>query len=140
MKKILVGVDGSEASWRAVELAAELAEGFGARLILANVAVPAPYPSELVGAERDRLEAAQRRESEQLLLKTADRLRLRRATVGILPLLGVAFRALLEAADEEDADLLVLGSQGKGAVQRLLVGSVADRVVHLSQKPVLVVR
>ncbi len=50
------------------------------------------------------------------------------------PITNIDYQAL------SDADLVVVGSKGRGAVSRMLVGSVTDRLVHISKKPVLVVR
>ena len=54
--------------------------------------------------------------------------------------LGPAAETISELADAEGYDLVVVGSTGKGAVKRMLLGSVADRLVHTCTKPVLVVR
>ena len=53
---------------------------------------------------------------------------------------GTAAEALSEFADTNAYDLVVVGSKGRGAVARMLVGSTTDRLVHISHKPVLVVR
>ncbi len=53
---------------------------------------------------------------------------------------GVPFRETLKAADENDAHLIVLGSQGRSAFRELLAGSTAENIVRLSLRPVLVVR
>lgn len=53
---------------------------------------------------------------------------------------GMPFREVLNVANEQDACLIVLGSQGRSALQELLTGSTLDNVVRLSRQPVLVVR
>ena len=53
---------------------------------------------------------------------------------------GIPFRETLRAADEIDANLIVLGSQGKSAVQEVLAGSTFENVVRLSRQAVLVIR
>jgi nucleotide-binding universal stress UspA family protein len=52
---------------------------------------------------------------------------------------GSPAETLAEAAAAPDVDLVVLGSRGRGAVARVLLGSVSDRLIHISPKPVLVV-
>jgi nucleotide-binding universal stress UspA family protein len=54
-------------------------------------------------------------------------------------LYGPPAETLAEAASAGDADLLVVGSRGHGAVARVLLGSTSDRVVHVASMPVLVV-
>ncbi len=53
---------------------------------------------------------------------------------------GIPFREVLQAADEIDAHLIILGSQGRSAIRELLAGSTIENVVRLSHRPVLVVR
>ncbi len=53
---------------------------------------------------------------------------------------GIPFREVLQAADEIDAHLIVLGSLGRSAIRELLAGSTLENVVRLSHRPVLVVR
>ena len=53
--------------------------------------------------------------------------------------LGSPANAIVKYAEEQQADLIVIGSHGRGAVSRLLLGSVAERVLHLAGRPVLVV-
>jgi nucleotide-binding universal stress UspA family protein len=47
---------------------------------------------------------------------------------------------LAELAESGNFDLVVVGSKGRGAVSRMLVGSITDRLVHICKRPVLVVR
>lgn len=68
-------------------------------------------------------------------------------TVGPLPdnataqtLSGSPARAIVEYADEVDADLIIVGSRGRGALSTLLLGSVSHGVVHASDRNVLIVR
>jgi nucleotide-binding universal stress UspA family protein len=49
-------------------------------------------------------------------------------------------KAILETAEEEHAKLILLGSHGRGGLERLLIGSVAAKVVAQSTKPVMVIR
>lgn len=54
--------------------------------------------------------------------------------------LGAPFEGIVKIADEERVDMIVLGTHGRGGVNRLLIGSVADRVIRLAPCPVLTVR
>lgn len=52
---------------------------------------------------------------------------------------GSPAHTIVKYAEEQQADLIVIGSHGRGAVSRLLLGSVAERVLHLAGRPVFVV-
>ncbi len=135
MESILVGVDGSEASTRALMTAAHLARLAGARLLITHVEAPAAYPSELHGmvAEHKQFPAAAHR-----VLALA-----RQQVTGVetetIRCEGFVAESLEEKAAERKADLLVVGKHGHSAVHRLLMGSVADRLAHIAQRPVLIV-
>ena len=53
---------------------------------------------------------------------------------------GYAAREIMNDADEVNADVIVMGSRGRGDLAGLLLGSTAHKVIHLSDRPVLVVR
>lgn len=140
MKKILVGVDGSEPSLRAARLAAEIARHARARLILAHVRVPMVSPAELGWAPSPELERAQRQQSDEILAHAAEAIRGMGVEPERLSLSGGPAEVLADTAETGGYDLVVVGSRGRGAVARVLLGSVANRLVHISQRPVLVTR
>jgi nucleotide-binding universal stress UspA family protein len=134
---IVVGHDGSEGARRAFGVAVELARAVGgARLVVAYVeqevlskggAAPVPVTA-------DEIEADIRREAEALAAAGLD------VTVDVhRAVLGGPAPKILEVAHEAGADLIVVGTRGRSAVAGLLVGSVAHRLLHLSDLPVLVV-
>ena len=55
-------------------------------------------------------------------------------------LYGHAAREIVEDADEHDVDAIVMGSRGRSDLEGLVLGSVAHKVLHLSKRPVLIVR
>ncbi len=140
MKRILVGVDGSEASHHAAALAAEIALRFGARLTLAYAVPRLLLPPDAYGLTLAEVEDEHNEFAENLL---ADAMA-KAAESGVEPdsmvLHGPAAECLAEAAQPADVDLVVVGSRGRGAVARVLLGSVTDRLVHICSKPVLVTR
>jgi len=136
MNRILVGVDGSAASHQAARLAAEIAARFGARLTLAYVVPRLLLPPDAYGLTVAEVETEHRAHADEVLAAAAAALG-PGVAVERQVLYGLPAEALVEAG--ADADLVVVGSRGHGAVSRVLLGSTSDRVVHVSSRPVLVV-
>lgn len=145
MKRILVGVDGSEPSDRAVDLAAHLAQPFKAMVTVVHVVYPISYPLQAYPSEFINAEAAaevarqEQRLGELLTQEAAERLRKQGVPVETQVLTGNAPLELSDAAERGNFDLVVVGSTGKGTFKRMLLGSTSDRLLHLSKRPVLVV-
>lgn len=141
MKRILVGVDGSEPSQRALQLALTLARAQGAALTVAHVLSDRPVPPEAsVLPEYMQLIETNRREAGEHVLRDAKSLIADQGVaVDTLLLDGPDARSLCQAADDLDALMIVLGSRGHGALSRMVLGSLSTKVVHTSHRPVLVV-
>ncbi len=140
MNRILVGVDGSEPSVKAAQLAAEIAVRFGARVTLAYVVPRLLLPPDAYGLTVTDVEQEHRVFAEKLLAHALTRLGESGVQADTVVLCGPPAESLAESAQQIAADLVVVGSRGRGAVARMLLGSVTDRLVHISPKPVLVVR
>ncbi len=141
MKKILMAMDGSEPAFKAMGVAADLARSLKAKLTLGYVRyIPIAYPAEFAGTGVDAFEEEERQWGMQML-KDAER---RASELGVtsdnIVLSGSPAEALADWAGSQEYDLVVVGSRGRGAVTRVLLGSVADRLVHICKTPVLVVR
>lgn len=149
IKKIVVGYDFSESSVEACRMAASLAAAAGAKVILA-VAFPGHLPQEMLGlagyrrrvvSDFSKLVRFERR-LEHLVLRT----------LGDLPFSGVDLdvvtvfaarnveRALLLVAQDQEADLIVVGDHQHGRARRWGVGATSERLVKRSSLPVMVVR
>ncbi len=139
MKRILVAVDGSEASLKAARMAADIALRFGARMTLAYVIPRLLLPPDVYGLTLAEVEREQRTHADKLVAEALARLGEPGVQVETAVLSGSPAETLAEAAAAPDVDLVALGSRGRGAVARVLLGSVSDRLVHISPKPVLVV-
>ena len=152
--RILVATDGSEACEVAIVDATNLARHLGAHLLVLSVARGPATSSASIGGVIDPFGAAQeaavalaeqqrdaaRKEATRIADEAAARARSAGADAEAIVWEGAANEAIIAAADEEKVDLIVVGSHGRDAVGRLLLGSVSDYVVRHSERPVLVAR
>jgi nucleotide-binding universal stress UspA family protein len=138
MQKILVAVDGSMASIHAAKRAVELAEALGGSVTLAHVTAPTLLPGDVPIAPVTELREAELARGAGVLRDVAKAIE--RPGLATMNKLGPPAEMIADAAVDEGYDLVVVGYKGRNAVSRMLLGSVADRLVHICQKPVLVVR
>ena len=141
MNNLLVPIDGSPAALRALAFALQLVHGRpDARVHLLNVQAPLlqPGPSKLVSP--DMIDAELRGEGEKRLVQ-AEIMALS-ASVACLPRvrIGSAAAEIVAHAVEHGCDAIVMGTRGLGAVGGLVMGSVAQKVVHLATVPVTLVK
>ncbi len=142
MYKILVPLDFSDAMQGVIDHASLLARSLPAKLWLIHVGSPEPdfvgYHEVGPKAERDRV-AAELRGERLRTQQLAEELRSSGLDVTALGPQGATVETILQEAEELDVDLIVLGSHGRGAVYRALLGSVSEGVLHRSDVPVLIV-
>jgi nucleotide-binding universal stress UspA family protein len=132
-RSVVVPLDGSGRAERALPAALELLEGQAAELTLAHVVHPMPAMAA-VHLERkptDEVEAAYL-EPIAARLRTAQRTVVCKAVVD-----GQVARALMEVATTQNADLIAMTTQGMSGFQRLVVGSVADKLIRAASQAVL---
>jgi nucleotide-binding universal stress UspA family protein len=139
MKTVLVAVDGSEPSLKAVRWAADVALKFGASLKLVHVIPKVVLPPDVYGLKLTDLEREHRAYAKTILEKAIAMLAEPGLEVRTSILDGSPAECIAEEAAAADVGMVVVGSRGHGAVARVLLGSVSDRLVHISPKPVLVV-
>ncbi len=139
MKRILVAVDGSEPSLKAARMGADIALRFGAKLSMVHVVPKLLLPPDVYGLTIAEVEKEHRAYAEKLLEKAIAQLQEPGLEMDTVVLYGAPAESIAEEAARADVDLVVVGSRGHGAVARVFVGSVSDRLVHISPKPVLVV-
>jgi nucleotide-binding universal stress UspA family protein len=141
LRTILVPVDFSEHSARALEVARGLARRFGSKLhLLHSYPIPASglFPFGLVIPEafdRDIREAADGQLSRWCDKAAADGIPVERTITPIFP-----SEAIAQVAEEIGADLIVMGTRGLGGVKHVVLGSVAERTVRTAPCPVLTVK
>lgn len=134
MKQILVGVDGSPGSRAAVDFAAKLARLTGRSLLLAYVAEP--LASAEAGPQPTDREL---RVAAQIVLEgLAQRTALTGLTVETAVLTGGVAETLADAARVDRVDFLVVGHRDCTVPGRALLGSVAERLVQIAPKPLVV--
>ena len=141
MKRVLVGVDGSPESREAAKRAATLADGLRARL---TIVYAVPPTVATIGAPELVAQARQIEDHERQIASTTVAAIAREVARPGLEIekrviSGVPAAALADLAEAEDFEFVAVGHRGRGGLARALLGSVADRLVQISQKPVLVV-
>lgn len=134
-KTIVLALDGSEDSQRAIPVAVKLARRDSARIVVAHVEQDvAGKGGGPIPATEDEIQAEIRRQTEQLSSEGID------ATVEMRNvMLGGPARPIADIAREADADLIVAGTRGHSAAAGVLLGSVTQRLLHTAPCPVLVV-
>ena len=141
---ILVGTDGSETAGKAVTRAVELAEAVGARLLVVSAFAPVPESrlrDEASRAPADLQWMVNPREDVDATLASAEELaRERGVPVQIFARQGDPADAILDVAEEERADLIVVGNKGMTGAKRFLLGSVPNKVSHHAPCSVMIIR
>ena len=151
MKTILVPIDGSENSKRAMLKAKELADCLGSKIIVMNVMnivttasfYPGLHAPKSGGAvDWPGLYETAKQRSEKLLDEAKELLSGSNVeTVMIDDPSGKFASAVVDLAKERDVDLIVMGSNGMGSLKhRLYLGSVTTKVLHMTDKAVLVIQ
>ncbi|MDO5811204.1 universal stress protein [uncultured Methanobrevibacter sp.] len=137
-KKILVPTDGSEFAKKAQKHALFLASVSGAEIIAVSVTENNFVNGLPLDDEVYQLNQILKERSEENL-KEFDKLNEEDLKVTHVVREGSPARVILEVADEEAVDLIVMGSSGKSGFDRFIMGSVADKVVNSAKCAVLVV-
>lgn len=138
---IVVGVDGSEGSARAASHAAAIARHWNAKLLMVAV-VRTPEGWWGIGGappSPEALSAALIEGQQKILADMEDSLNLAGVDYETIEELGDPVGRLISVCEANDADLVIVGRRGAGLAERVILGSVADRLCHLSPCPVQVV-
>jgi nucleotide-binding universal stress UspA family protein len=136
-RRILIAVDSEPVAAHAADIGVDLARSLGADVALIYVIDSSPeyisqkeFPQTLAQAEQD---------GKRLLAGFRERLRLQPSALEFVQA-GKPATEIAKTAKDWPADLLVIGSHGRGGVQRVLLGSVAEGVMGHAPCPVLVIR
>ncbi|MCE3267403.1 MAG: UspA domain protein [Solirubrobacterales bacterium] len=133
-RTIVLALDGSDGSRRAIPIATELAKRDKARVVLVHVAERVPQPGTTSPPGEGEMLAELEKQAQELSEERIDT-EVKSASIGF----GGPAVPIAEIANQEDADLIVVGTRGHGAVAGVLVGSVTQRLLHIAHRPVLAV-
>jgi universal stress protein A len=142
LKKILVPIDFSEPSKKALKYAIPFAEQFGATITLIHVVEQSEYPAFIpLKMEHDRLLLTAKEEAEQRLGQLHQQLFSRaRLSKKVIVQRGKPYEEIAKAARKMRADLIIIATHGFTGLKHVLLGSTAERVVRYSKCPVLTIR
>lgn len=140
-KTVVVGTDGSDSSLRAVDRAGALASGSGAKVIIATAYFPSSEDSRASDLLKDEgYKLSGNAPIYAILREAKDRAKAAGATdVEEKAVVGAPVDALVELAEESNADLLVVGNVGLSTIAGRLLGSVPANVARRSKTDVLIV-
>ncbi len=139
--KILLPVDGSEVSLKAVRVALDMKrQGLAAELVLANMQEPANLYEMMTAPDPEVLERVSQAAGADILAPA----------VALLTAAGVAFETevgggdpahtIIDIAERYRCDLIVMGARGTSALRSALLGSVSNEVLHAAHVPVMIVK
>lgn len=143
VKTILVPSDFSDYAEYAFTWALEMAEKWGAKVVVVNAAPMfshLAYPESVYMVDLAKMEAELIADAQKKLWEFVAKQGTSTVPVETRAVLGDPFWEICQAAEREGADLIVMGSHGRTGLAHVLVGSVAERVVRHAPCPVLVAR
>ena len=139
MDRILVAVDFTSPSRQAFRAAVQLAHTFDASLQVVHVVSPYVHGGEFSGVPLSADRSAVRRHLQGFVLEEFGGPASEFAKIELTVLEGPDDEKIVEESERSDASLIVVGSHGRSGIERLLVGSVSNRVLSRSRVPVLVI-
>ena len=146
-QKILVGVDGSESALRAVSLGGTLSQTFDAQLVLVHVVQISAIAEQAINmSATEHLKENPKSIMEKLSQEVLEKARRQANEAGVrddhiekITVDGDQARQLIQIAERQNADLIIVGSRGRGRLEGLLLGSVSQKVAALAPCPCLIV-
>ena len=142
MHKLLIPVDNSENSLRALQYAIGLAREYGSiELVIVNAhEQPLVFGEIAVYLPEAKAMALQRQHSEDILKPAIELAQKSGAKYTSEVLIGNVPEVIVKFAEESGCDGIVMGTRGMGTVGNLLLGSIATKVVHLAKMPVTLIK
>jgi nucleotide-binding universal stress UspA family protein len=142
-KRILVAIDGSRTSQRALQAAIDLAATHSAVLQPYYVVESGPLYMDVPGYDPSALHSSLMEQGASLAREAADAMKARGVTGEVVTVEATASddvaTLIVEAANKFNADVLVMGTHGRKGFQRLIVGSIAEQCLRQATLPVLLI-
>jgi nucleotide-binding universal stress UspA family protein len=138
LSSIVVGADGSDTSHEAVRQAAELARRFSARLHIVCAYTPVAVRVQAASPETGEWNVGPQEVGERVLSRARELAGGAEVETHAIP--GDAPDALIEVAEQENADLIVVGNKGMQSARRFVLGNVPNKVSHNAPCSVYIVR
>lgn len=147
-KKILVAIDGSEASERTLEHACAIARTNNSDVIVLQVLEPNPEDyyadpiilPEIIKADEEREKKIKETLTHDIQNKLREDYDFEKGKVGVLVLRGYPKNTIVECAKDEEVDLVIVGATGKHGIKKALLGTTAAYVVNHADCAVLTVK
>ncbi len=142
ISKILVPIDFSNYSKKALSYTVDFAKKFNAEIILVYVIEPMIYPADLSMGQMviPQSEVDLSQKSNKELTELAESVIGRELNHKVLVKTGKPFMEIIETAKDVDSDLIIMATHGHTGVEHLLFGSTAEKVVRKAPCPVLTLR
>lgn len=142
MLKILIAVDGSEHANRAIDAVGKMAKSSLQLEAIVLCVSPEPlFYGDYTAATIQKIEDDQKKQQDAILAKATERAKTNGLEVAATErAYGVVANEIVRIADDKQVDQIAMGTRGMGAVGNMFMGSVAQRVVHQSTLPVLLVK
>jgi len=140
IQKILIPTDGSDYSIRAAEYGVSVAKMLGAQITVLYVMDAVVLDQISKVAERDNVERELKQDGQRYINYVLGLAEKEGVKASSLIAKGRPFEQIVHSAKELNMNLIVMGTYGRRGAERILIGSVAERVIEYSSCPVLVVK
>jgi nucleotide-binding universal stress UspA family protein len=140
MKNVLVAVDGSENSRRAVQFVRDFCRDYGPIVIHVLNVEPAPQAWQTHGMEQEAIEEHLRSRAAQVTEKSVRPLKDAGLEFEALFELGEPAQVIAQVAARLGCDAIVMGTRGLGTIRGMVLGSVSTKLLHLTELPVVLIR
>lgn len=140
INKILLPTDGSEYAEKTVRFAIDLAKSLGASVDVMYAFRPVASLRKRAAMMLEEYYSALEEDAKEVVTEVAERFKSEGIEVSAVAVEGPPAEAILRAIDELKPSLVVMGAKGENGLASVLLGGVAEQVVHHSTVPVLVVK